>query len=1312
MKRFSTHNHTMYSNIRLLDSTNRPEKLIEYGKEIGLSGLAITDHEALCGAVKFNQLQQRDLDFKIGLGNEIYLVDERDMGIRYYHFLLIALDKIGFKQLRKLSSIAWLNSYYDRGMERVPTTKEELASVISQDPGHVVATTACIGGELSASVLEMEKARKMGDDRTAALKYQQIVRFIELCQRIFKDNFYIECAPSANKEQIIVNQKLAQIASLYNIKMVIGDDSHYLKRTDRYVHEAYLNSKGGEREVATFYEYAYLHNEEELYQDLRPSYVDGQIDKMIENSAEIYDKIEVFDLAHTQTIPMVPIPEVPKAVCKNENFKETYPVLSELCESDDNYDRYWVKECLNKLNEKGLWRSEYLKELEYEADIKKAVGERLGTNVFAYPITLKYYIDMMWDCGSLVGAGRGSSCTGLNHYLLGVTQLDPLKWDLKFWRYLNKDRIEMPDIDIDLCPSKKKMIVNKIKEERGQRFNNDIDTISRKNLGCVLIATFGTEGTKSAILTACRGYRSEDYPDGIDNDEAQYLASLIPSERGFLWPIEDVLNGNPDKDRKPVDTFIREINQFPGLLDIIIGIQGLVNKRSSHASGVIFADEDPYKFLAYMRTPKGEVITQYDLHDSEYCGVTKYDFLVTEVQDKIAQTLKMLQANGYFDKNATLREIYETHFHPEVIDAEDKEVWAKIQDASILNIFQFDSNIGKQGAKKIKPSNILELTDANGLIRLLPDKDAETPMDKYIRQKRDIKIWYNEMDRWGLTKEEQKVLEPYFKPSYGVPPSQEQLMEMLMDENTCGFSLKEANAARKVVAKKQMAKIPELHQQVIERAKSEKLGEYIWKFGAGPQMGYSFAKPHALAYSFIGYQTAYLATKYPSVYWNTACLIVNSGGLDEEFLLETDEDDNPTSNVKDSQTDYAKIAKALGEIISQGIKVSLVDINRSDFTFVPDEDNNQIIFGLKALGGVNSEIIDKIKKGRPYSSLKDFMIRCPLPKTPMISLIKSGAFDGIEKENALKIGYDEPRIFVMGYYLSIVSEPKKKLNLQNWPTLMKMGLIPDDMSYYKRVYEFNRYMKAHKVGATYLFDERGKSFIDENDYDLNLNYINGQYEVQQKDWDKIYKSEMDGARLWLAENQQEVLWTINKEQFKIYWDKYAQGNVSAWEMSAMCFYYHPHELLYVDKKRYGIVDFDKLSVQPQVEKTFKRNGKEIPIFMLHRIVGTVIGKNDTRHSISLLTTEGVVNVKFSRDYYAMYNKQISEVLPDGSKKVLEKGWFTRGTKLMINGFRRDDTFNAKNYKSNAGHQLYKIVEVQGNELVLEHERAGGSHEET
>ena len=290
--------------------------------------------------------------------------------------------------------------------------------------------------------------------------------------------------------------------------------------------------------------------------------------------------------------------------------------------------------------------------------------------------------------------------------------------------------------------------------------------------------------------------------------------------------------------------FIKAVNQYPGLLDIMLGIEGLICRRGIHASGVIFYDQNTvFDYTAVMRAPNGNLTTQWDLHQVESAGSVKYDFLLTSTQDMIAKTIDLLQKDNVIDKTLSLREVYDKYLHPSVLPQNDSRLWKALAEGSVLNIFQFDGQVGAQAAKKIKPQSMLEMSDANGLMRLMTSEPgAETPLDKYVRFKNNINLWYQEMDKFGLSKEEQLSLEPYFKQSYGVPPSQEQLMQMLMDKNICGFSLAEANAARKVVAKKQMSKIPVLHEQILKTAKSKRLGEYVWKYGAGPQMGYSFKK--------------------------------------------------------------------------------------------------------------------------------------------------------------------------------------------------------------------------------------------------------------------------------------------------------------------------------------------------------------------------------------------------------------------------------------------------------------------------------------
>ena len=689
--------------------------------------------------------------------------------------------------------------------------------------GHIVASTACISGELPHSLYNLYLARKEENKEAEVQAYNQAIDFIKFCIDVFgKDDFYIECAPSTKPDQIIVNKQLLNVAHAYNLKMICGCDAHYLKKEDRYVHKAYLNSKQEEREVDDFYEFTYVQTADEVREHLGTALSDRDIDWIFENSLELKNKIEFYDLYEHQRIPEVEVKNYPKGTLFD---LLSYPTLQMLFNSDNVQERYWVNECFNALVNKHLYKQEYLERLEEEARVKRVIGEKLHTCMFAYPNTLQHYIDLFWECGSTVGAGRGSACSGLNHYLLGITQLDPIEWSLPWWRYLNDERLELGDIDLDLCPSKLPKIFKEIRKERGE-------------LGLIQVCTFGTESTKSSILTACRGYRSEDYPDGIDVDDAQYLSSLVSSERGFLWTIDDMIYGNPDKGRAPQTVFINAVNRYPGLLDIIKGIDGLVSRRGIHASGVMFFEDDIYAHTAIMRARNGNLTTQWDLHDAEYAGNVKYDFLLTSVQDIIVKTLELLQEHNEIEKDLTIREIYNKYLHPNVLPLQDQRIWDALAKGTTLGVFQFDGSVGQQAARKIKPKTVLEMSDANGLMRLMTSEPgAEMPLEKYVRYKNNLQLWYDEMDKYGLSKEEQTSLEPYFKSSYGVPPSQEQLMSMLMDENICGFTLAEANAARKIVGKKQMSKIPALHQSVLDKAKNRNLGEYVWKFGIGPQMG-------------------------------------------------------------------------------------------------------------------------------------------------------------------------------------------------------------------------------------------------------------------------------------------------------------------------------------------------------------------------------------------------------------------------------------------------------------------------------------------
>ena len=684
---------------------------------MGLSGIAITDHECLSAHMEVNQyakeLQKTNPDFTIALGNEIYLTDTRDRGQKYYHFILIAKDAIGHKGLRELSTKAWQNSYVDRKMERVPLLKSELSEIMARYKGHIIATTACIGGELGSEILLAEEAEAVRDNETANYHLEKIFNFINYCKDVFGEDFYLECAPSTKDDQIRVNKRIKRISEAFNVKIVVGTDSHYLTKDERLIHKAYLNSKDGEREVDDFYEFSRLMDSEEIIELLNLAYNNIDfVNQILDNTLELQNKITFYSLEHKQTIPRVEVLDYKKTFIPYTWF-DKYPIICELINSDEIQERYWINECIKGLQDKNLYCDQYLERIEIEADIIKDIGEKLDDCLFAYFNTFKHYIDLFWECGSIVGPGRGSSTGFLSNYLLGITQLDPIRWNIKHWRFLNKERAELPDIDIDLAPSKRPSIFRAIRKERG-------------DLGIVQVATFGTEGTKSAILTACRGYRSEEYPEGIDVDQAQYMSSLIPQERGFLWSISEVVHGNEEKGRKPVQAFIHEVNQYPGLLDIIENIEGLVNKRGIHASGAILYDNDPFKTASFMKAPNGEMITCYDLHKAEAAGDTKYDLLVTEISDKIIQCFELLQADNQIEKDLSLRDLYNKYIHPEVIDTTDPKIWEHLAAGDIMDIFQFSTGVGLAIAKKLKCQNPMEMTAANAMMRLMSEKGKES----------------------------------------------------------------------------------------------------------------------------------------------------------------------------------------------------------------------------------------------------------------------------------------------------------------------------------------------------------------------------------------------------------------------------------------------------------------------------------------------------------------------------------------------------------------------------------------------------------
>ena len=1258
MSYVSVHNHTHYSNLRLLDCIIKPTELIDRAYQSGLSAVAITDHEILSAhveAIQYYKKNYKDKPFKLILGNEIYLREDRSMGGRYPHFLLMARNSDGHRALRELSSIAWSQSYFDRGMERVPVTKQELLSITKKYPNTLIATSACIGGELPQYILKLDQAEKTNNKVEAEQQKNNIITFIEFLKECFGQYLFFEIAPNTAEEQRIVNRRMRSLSKYFDIPLLFATDSHYVEKSDREIHKAFLNSKHGEREVDDFYSTAYIMTEDEVWEYLQLDFSKEEFDTMVQNSQTILDWVEDYDLFIPQLIPTIEV----SPVYIEKPIIGGYEYLMKMRMSESSQDQYWITTCVEKLKEKSLLNDIYLSRLNQEAQEIWGISETLNLRMTSYYNTMAKIIELVWTKGdSLVGVARGSATGFLSCYLLGITQLDPIKWNLPHWRHLTATRPELPDIDFDSQALRRGQILQAIKDFFGSH-------------NVLNICTFGTEGPKSAILTACRGL-------GIDSDVGLYLTGMIPQERGFTWPLIDCLYGNLEKNRDPIYSLKMEVEKHIGLEQMVLKIEGLVNKRSIHAAGIYIFNDGFLERNALMKAPNGQYITQWDMNDSDYMGCLKYDFLTIEALDKIRTAMDLLLEDGLMQDQGSLKANYDYYLHPDALEY-SKKMWEPGGNGEVINLFQFDTLVGGQAIKKVQPQSLEDAASANSLMRLMPLDNGVVPVDKYVKFKNNIQLWYQEMRESGLTQDDMTLLEPHYLAVHGVPNTQEDMMEVLMNPQLIGFSLEEANYARKVVGKKKMDEIPKLKKMIYAKSSARKqLLDYIYSTAIEPQLGYSFSRNHTTPYTAIALQELNLFNRYPSLYWNTACLFVNAGAED------------------DKATDYAKIAVAIGYIKSNGVNVSLPDINRSKFNFSPDLEGDRIFFGLKGLANIGDDVVNKIIENRPYLSMDDFIEKNNLSKLAMISLIKSGAFDRVEKTSRYDI--------MKKYLLSSIPE-KSRISLQTVPTLITNNLIPEKLKYEISIFEFNRYIKTHKKGSYYILDYRGIQFYS-NHFNIDLIEVqDGSESIRCTSWDKIYNKEMNSLRQWLSDNSNLLKESLNKEAFEEEWNKYAQGNLAAWEMDSVSFYHSFHELDKISNGSYGLSKFYDLPDYPEVEKILEFGRKRIPIFKTSVIAGTILGKDKMKSTVSILTTDGVVYVKFRPEQFAHYDKQTSETRDDGSKKILDRSWFGRGKKILLTGFRRGSEFVPKKYSHTPTETLYLIEDIDAEgQLVLKRER--------
>lgn len=694
-----------------------------------------------------------------------------------------------------------------------------------------------------------------------------------------------------------------------------------------------------------------------------------------------------------------------------------------------------------------------------------------------------------------------------------------------------------------------------------------------------------------------------------------------------------------------------------------------------HNCGNVIFNEPIYSYNAMMKAPNGIETTQFDLSDTEYMGGLKMDCLSVEALDKIHTTLNLLLEDNLIDWQGSLKATYDKYLHPDVLIRDNLDMWHKIWNNEIIDIFQMDSTVGKQSLSLVKPTNIPQLAAVNSLMRLIPEKGSKTPTEEYVMYKQHPELIKKEIYDLDATDREKEILYNFMKDYTGVLESQESAMLAVMIPEFTNYDVPHANKIRKIIAKKKMKEIASAREDYFKAGKENNVSEdilhYIWDVQIKRQLGYSFSIPHTVAYSLIALQEMNLNYKYPSIYWSTACLTVNSGSADEE---------------NSGTTNYGKLSAAMGRVKTQGILIELPNINKARMSFTPDREKNSIIYGLKGISDISSDLILEIIRNRPYKSFEDFMTKINPTKTQCISLIKAGCFDDLEKEKGRKE--------LMYEYISTLIPLKTKITLQNFSNIINHNLLPKNKMGYAKLYNFSKYLKSFtKEDKMYLDDRAYKYFTDNFNVDLLSNDNQGIY-IYKNQWEKIYSDKMSKIKEYLNSNQEKYIKMLHDEEINDVWEESCNGNLSSWEMETLGFYYNNHELKNCYHPEFKFVNFFELPDLPIPSKYIKYKGRDIPVFNLVSICGTVLDKNSYKHTITLLTQDGVVTIKCVGEQYSEYDKQISKFNNNLNKKeVLEKSWFKRGTKLIVYGWRNGDSFMARGRSSEDKYPFYKIKDI-------------------
>ena len=913
------HVHSQYS---ILDGQASIKALVDKAVADGMRGMALTDHGNMFGVKELHDYVNRlnkdkpaEERFKPIFGCEVYVaegdlhehLDKRDTG---RHLILLAKNQTGYKNLIKIVSKAWTEGFYSHPR----TDKHELET---HHEG-IICCSACLGGEVPRLIMNGELTRV----REAVAWYQ----------RVFGDDYYLELqrhkatVPRANHEtyghQVEVNKVLMGLSQEMGVKMICTNDVHFVNEDDADAHERLICVSTGKKMTD---DNLMMYSKQEWFKttaEMNELFAD--VPEALATTGEILDKVELYSIDHAPILPDFPLPE---------GF-----------DTEDDYLRYLVYE-----GAKERWPDlddEHRERLDFELKTIKNMGFP------GYFLIVQDYIKAAPSLGCSVGPGRGSAAGSAVAYCLGITKIDPIKYDLLFERFLNPDRISLPDIDVDFDDDGRAKVLQYVTDKYGA------DKVAH-------IITYGTMAAKSAIKDVAR-------VEDLSIPESNRLAGFIPSRPN------DMPDEKPGKKMKisihnclkAFPAFAAELNNEDPRVGETIRfaekLEGNVRNVGVHACGVIIGRDPITDWVPVSTAFDGDgermIVTQYEGSVIESTGLIKMDFLGLKTLSIIKEALENIKATRGIDIDI------------EKIPIDDPKTYQLYCEGRTTGTFQFESPGMQKYLMELHPSTFEDLIAMNALYR-------PGPMD-YIpqfiaRKKGDEPIVYDI-----------PCMEKYLKDTYGITVYQEQVM--LLSRQLAGFTRGQSDTLRKAMGKKQIEKMNEL--EVLFYQGGEKNGHpkdklhKIWedwkKFAS-----YAFNKSHATCYSWVAYQTAYLKAHYPAEYM---AAVMTSG-----------------------QSDIKRTTELMDDCRRHGLEILPPSINESDMDFSVNS-KGQIRFGLKAISGMGEAAADAIiserEKNGPYADIFDLLERADLRslnRKNIEALVKAGALDGIGTMHRAQYFYRE-----------------------------------------------------------------------------------------------------------------------------------------------------------------------------------------------------------------------------------------------------------------------------------------------------------------